>query len=117
MQVLGLPPDWHRVAHLYTGGHPLNLALILELVRREIHPPPPLYDPMQVAQARTEEDRRGIREELEKALLTSILNEMGTDLPIVLPFLWVARKGLNAELLERLLADWPGAIGPWGAVQ
>lgn len=117
LRALELPPDWRRVAYLYTGGHPLDLALILELVRRAVHPPPSLYDSLQVAQARTEEERRGIREELEKALLTSILNEMGTDLPIVLPFLWAARKGLNAELLERLLADWPDAVGPWGAVQ
>jgi len=117
LKVLGLPPDWHRVAHLYTEGHPLDLALILELVRRAVHPPRPLYDSLHTAQARTEEERRSIREELEKALLTSILNEMGTDLPIVLPFLWVARKGLNAELLERLLASWPAAVEPWGTVQ
>jgi len=116
LKALTLPPDWHRVAYLYTEGHPLDLALILELVRRAVYPPPPLYDSLHTAQARTEKERRRIREELEKALLTSILNEMGTDLPIVLPFLWVARKGLNAELLlEHLLADWPDAVGPWGA--
>jgi tetratricopeptide (TPR) repeat protein len=117
LEVLGLPTDWHGVAHLYTGGHPLDLALILELVRRAVHPPSPLRDSLQTAQARTEEERREIREELEKALLTSILNEMGTDLPIVLTFLWVARKGLNAELLERLLANWPAAVEPWGTAR
>ncbi len=89
-----IPLDVRRLIHFYTDGRPVRLSLVIDLA---------LYG-----------DIGGLfppeRDETIKATIDDRLIENLVQLPSpereMLRYLWLARKGLDQDLLQRLEPDW-----------
>lgn len=98
-------PEWYKVVHLCTGGEPLSLALTVEVLRNNLPLPSLFGRSWREVCAKTPEEVVAIREEVEKALLETFFTEKGSDdIAVTLPFLAITPKGIDAELLEMLVA-------------
>ncbi len=99
--------DWRRVVHRYAGGHPLKVTLTIELLLRNLLLPEVFGDPIKEALQSTPEELAGILEQVEQELVNGLM-EAGDETAIVLRYMAVARKGMDARLLHHLLGDkWP----------
>jgi len=97
--------ETRRVIHRYSGGLPLLLSLIIEVM---VSAAPWLEEfnvPLRELEAKGEEELALVRRTFEQRLVDNI-QRLSSDVAIALPFLAWARRGMDAELLARLTA-WP----------
>jgi len=104
LRKVGLSADQQRVIHHYTAGHPIRIALAIELLIRGLSLPAAFFDSLDKAQSKTGDELNAIRERVEEELVTGIM-EASDDIARVLPFVTFARKGINLELLQRLVGE------------
>ncbi len=104
---IGLSADQQRVIHCYTAGLPIKLAFVIDLLTRDVPLPGELYDPLETVRAKSEHDLAAAREKVEAALVTGIMTA-ARDVDKALPYVALARKGMNRQLLERV-TGWPSA--------
>lgn len=105
---IGISTDQQCVIHHYTAGHPLKLAFAIELLTRNLPLPQELFDSRESAQERSDDELQAVREQVEESLVTGIMTA-DRQIDGALPYIALARKGVNPELLERL-TGWPRKI-------
>jgi tetratricopeptide (TPR) repeat protein len=98
---MGISRDQQCVIHHYTAGHPLKLALVLDLLARNLPLPQELFDPLETARQRSDDELEIIRERIEGHLATGIMTA-DRQIDRALPYIALARKGMNRKLLGRL---------------
>lgn len=98
---IGIPPDQLCVVHHYTGGHPLRLGIVIDLLGRDLPLPQALFDSLEDARRKSAAELEAIREQVEEALATGIMTA-DRQIDVALPYMALARKGVNPELLKRL---------------
>ena len=96
-----------RVIHHYTGGFPLKIALVIELFARNLPLPREFLDSLETAESKNVTERADTQRCVEKELITGVLTA-SDDIAMILPYVALARKGMDGALLCRL-TGWPEA--------
>ena len=107
LQHAALSAERQKVIHHYTGGFPLKIALVIELLARNLPLPREFLDSLETAELKGAAERADIQQRVEKELIAGILTA-SDDTARVLPYVALARKGIDGELLGRL-TGWPEA--------
>ena len=107
LQHAALSAERQKVIHHYTGGFPLKIALVIELLARNLPLPREFLDSLETAELKGAAERADIQQRVEKELIAGILTA-GDDTARVLPYVALASKGMDGELLGRL-TGWPEA--------
>lgn len=98
-EVNEVDPDFLHLLWEVTKGSPIRLDLAIEVIQRGLG-----FDKFQekVEQA----PRQAARDEIDRLLIESVMNDPDDSLRQILRYLAVARKGLDAELLHYLAGEW-----------
>jgi hypothetical protein len=92
--------DQQRVIHYYSAGHPLKLAFVVELLTRNLPLPQELFDSLENVRKKSDDELEEVRAKVEAGLITGIMTA-NTYVDRALPYIALARKGVNPELLEQ----------------
>ncbi|MEW5872796.1 MAG: tetratricopeptide repeat protein [Chloroflexota bacterium] len=98
---MGLPVDQQRVICHYSNGFPLKLALVIELLIRNLALPNEFFDPWAKACQKDATELFDIQQRVEVELVEGLMTA-GDDIAIALPYIALARKGVDRDLLCRL---------------
>ena len=105
-RISAIPEEMRKVVHLYTGGRPILLALVVDYLAVTGQ----VMDAFQISlaeareQTRTDEELRALRARMEMELVR-VLQETGRDTDETLRALAWAPKGVDARLLAHILAS------------
>ena len=103
-RIAAVPDETRQVIHLYTGGRPIMLALMIDLLAVADRLPQEVKVSLEQAQetAKSQETLERIRYNLESSVVNQFLR-IGSLADEVIRVLAFARRGLSADMLARIL--------------
>lgn len=93
-----IPPETRRVIHLYTGGNPILLGLLVDYLVRADALVPDIRAPLAEAQ---KQDLPAVRQRLKQSIVNLIQNAGEPEDEAIRTLAW-ARKGMDAVLLAKV---------------